>query len=233
MPYSEQDRLREISKVDPLILFGGVSLAFIAGFVNTVSLSYFHVPVSHMTGAVTKLSIDMGSLNFSEFLNISYIVFGFLFGAIVSGLIIGVKNIRASGEYSVILLIECASLLIAFFLFKSRENFSLFFVSISCGLQNSMASNYLGLAIRTTHMTGIVTDLGVLIGQSLKHKKIRAWKIAFLSSILAGFFMGGLAGFRLLNLIHFYAIFVPASMCLIGAVGFYFFRVRPAVKPAG
>ena len=72
MPYSEHDRLRQLARVDPLIIAGGISLAFIAGFVNTVSLCYFHVPVSHMTGAVSRLSMDSASLNFSEWLNISF-----------------------------------------------------------------------------------------------------------------------------------------------------------------
>jgi uncharacterized membrane protein YoaK (UPF0700 family) len=226
MPYSEPDSLDHMGQVDPLILFGGTSLAFIAGFVNAISLCYFHVPISHMTGAVTRLSIDMASLNFSEFLNLSYIVCGFLSGAVVSGAILGAGNRKASVEYPIVLTIESLLLATSFFLFKSKAGFALFIVAFSCGLQNAMASNYLGLIIRTTHVTGIVTDLGVLIGQALRHQEVKFWKVGFLLSILVGFFSGGLAGFSAFKVVDYYSVFVPASMCFIGAVGFYFFRVR-------
>lgn len=226
MPYSEHDPLGNQAKVDPWFLVGGTSLAFVAGSVNIISLCYFHVPISHMTGAVARLSMDMASLNFSEFLNLSYIVLGFLFGAVFSGAVIGARNYKPSVEYSIILTIESALLFSSFFLFNWEANFALFLVAFSCGLQNAMASNYLGLIVRTTHLTGIVTDLGVLIGQALKHRKVRAWKIGFLSAILLGFFSGGLAGFSAFGRIGYYSIFMPAAMCLTGAIAFYFLRVR-------
>lgn len=226
MPYSEEDRLLEFARVDPLILAGGVSLAFVAGYVNAVSLCYFHVPISHMTGAVTRLSIDMASLHFSEFINISYIVFGFLFGAVFSGVIIGARNLKQSVEYPILLAVESALLFASVALFQSKASPALFVVAFACGLQNAMASNYLGLIIRTTHMTGIVTDLGVLIGHALRHQRVKLWKIGFLLSILIGFFAGGLAGFSIFGRVNYYANFVPASMCLIGATGFYLLRVR-------
>lgn len=230
MPYSEHDRLRRLAQVDPLIWVGGISLAFTAGFVNSVSLCYFHVPVSHMTGAVSRLSIDMATLNFSEFIRISYIVLGFLCGAIFSGIAIGARSIRPTSEYPRLLLVESALLSASFFLFKSEANIALLFVAFSCGLQNAMASNYLGLIIRTTHVTGIVTDIGVLIGQALKHRQVKFWKIGFLLSILLGFFTGGLLGFALFEAIDYYSIFIPSLVCLLGAGTFYVFRVRKRAK---
>jgi uncharacterized membrane protein YoaK (UPF0700 family) len=233
MPYSERerDRIQRFARIDPLIFLGGVCLAFVAGFVNSISLCYFHVPVSHMTGAVTRLSIDMAGFNFSELINLSYIVSGFLIGAIFSGTVIGARNFKPAIEYSFLMAVESALLFASVFLFKSKANSALFFVAFACGLQNAMASNYMGLIIRTTHVTGIVTDLGVLIGQALRHQRVRFWKIGFLVSILIGFFAGGLAGFSIFRWISFYANFVPAAMCLIGAAGFYALRVRKRRVP--
>lgn len=226
MPYSEEDRLLEHAKVDPLILAGGAALAFVAGYVNAVSLCYFHVPISHMTGAVARLSIDIASLHVPDFINISYIITGFLLGAVFSGLIIGARNLKQSVEYPILLTVESILLFASIALFKSKASPALFVVAFACGLQNAMASTYLGLIIRTTHMTGIVTDLGVLIGHALRHRKVKLWKIGFLLSILIGFFVGGLAGFSIFGRVNYYANFVPACMCFIGAVGFYFLRVR-------
>ena len=84
-------------------------------------------------------------------MNLSFIVCGFLSGAVISGIIIGVGNLKASVEYPIVLTIESAVLATSFFLFQSKAAFALFIVAFACGLQNAMASNYLGLIIRTTH----------------------------------------------------------------------------------
>jgi uncharacterized membrane protein YoaK (UPF0700 family) len=226
MPYSDRDRIRESATADPLILFGGAYLAFVAGFVNTVSLGYFHVPVSHMTGAITRLSIDTAALNFHDFLNILFIFFGFLGGAAVSGAAIGSNNLKPSREYVWILVLEAASLGVCFFLFPYEVGGGLFFAAFACGLQNAMASTYLGLIIRTTHMTGIVTDLGILLGHALRHRHVRLWKISFLMLVLVGFFLGGISAFVTFRVVRFSAVLVPAAMCLAAAIGFYRLRVR-------
>jgi uncharacterized membrane protein YoaK (UPF0700 family) len=231
MPYSERDRIRESATAEPLILVGGAVLAFIAGFVNTVSLGYFHIPVSHMTGAVTRLSIDTASLNFREFLNIAYILSGFLAGASASGVIIGAGNSRPTWQYVLILTLESVALLVSYFLFHYTANMGLFFAALACGLQNAMASTYLGLIIRTTHMTGIVTDLGILIGHAVRHRTLRLWKISFLLLVLCGFFAGGITAFLSFRPLGFAAILIPAALCLLSAAGYYAARVRsgPAV----
>merc|ERR1719191_1161741 len=42
-----------------------------------------------------------------------------------------------------------------------------FLVSAACGLQNGMATSYSGAVIRTTHVTGIATDVGLISGRLL------------------------------------------------------------------
>ena len=226
MPYSDHDVIGNRARVDPVFLLGGMSLAFVAGSVNAVSLCYFHVPISHMTGAVTRLSMDIASLNYSEFLDLSYIVIGFLLGSVFSGAIIGAGNYKPSAHYPIIMAVESGLLFSSFFLFKADANFALFLTASACGMQNAMASSYLGLIVRTTHLTGIVTDLGVLIGQALRHKQVKVWKLGFLTSILLGFFTGGLTGFLAYKGVGYYSIFIPASMCMMGAVAFHFLRER-------
>ena len=192
MPYSDRDGIGDQARVDPLFLAGGTALAFVAGSVNAISLGYFHVPISHMTGAVTRLSMAVASLNFSEFRDLSYIVIGFLLGAVFSGTVIGAGNHKPSMHYSLIMAVESGLLFSSFFLFKAEANSAHFLAASACGMQNGMASSYLGLIVWTTHLTGIVTDLGVLVGQAMRHQKVKIWKLAFLSSILVGFFTWGL-----------------------------------------
>ncbi len=226
MPYSESDKIKKYASVDPIIIAGAIGLAFNAGFVNAISLCYFHVPVSHMTGAVANLSIDMASLNFKEFIYVAYIFFGFLLGAVTSGFLIGSKNFRFSMQNVIVLIIESCTLFISYLLLNSAASFGLFFAAFSCGLQNAMGSSYLGLIIRTTHLTGIVTDLGVLIGHSIKEKKIRFWKIAFFSFVLLGFFSGGMIAVLLFKYLSYSAILIPVFICATGALALYFLRIK-------
>src|SRR4051794_3139873 len=64
----------------------------------------------------------------------------------------------------------------------------------ACGLQNAMSSSYCGLMIRTTHVSGVVTDLGVMIGHWLRHRRIALWKLKFLVALLLAFGVGGIGG---------------------------------------
>jgi uncharacterized membrane protein YoaK (UPF0700 family) len=61
---------------------------------------------------------------------------------------------------------------------------------MACGLQNAMSSSYCGLMIRTTHVTGIVTDIGVMAGHWIRHRQIETWKLGFLFLIVVSFGSG-------------------------------------------
>ena len=45
------------------VALGSSLLAAIAGYVNVTLLDFFHVPVSHMSGAASRLSIDIAALD--------------------------------------------------------------------------------------------------------------------------------------------------------------------------
>jgi uncharacterized membrane protein YoaK (UPF0700 family) len=72
------------------------------------------------------------------------------------------------------------------------------------GLQNAVVTTLSGAEIRTTHVTGTVTDIGIELGRLLYRNRSRAHrlppvradrsKLAFLLSLLACFSGGALAG---------------------------------------
>ncbi|HZE95545.1 MAG TPA: DUF1275 family protein [Planctomycetota bacterium] len=64
---------------------GAVALAGTAGFVNSVVLGFFHVPVSHMTGAVSRLGLGMADLETRDVWSGVTIILGFLAGAVFAG----------------------------------------------------------------------------------------------------------------------------------------------------
>ena len=169
-------------------------MAFLAGYVNASVLSYYDVPVSHMSGAVTRLGMDLGLGFTKELTAVALIIGSFFIGAIISGAIIGRDQLRPGHRYGVVLLLESVVLAISAMLLSRHHVSGISGAALACGLQNAMASSYYGLIIRTTHMTGIVTDLGAMLGHAVRHRHIDRWKLLILGLILTGFTLGAVGG---------------------------------------
>jgi uncharacterized membrane protein YoaK (UPF0700 family) len=88
------------------------------------------------------------------------------------------------------MMVEGCLLGLATYLLMQRHRLALPAVSMACGMQNAMSSSYCGLMIRTTHVTGIVTDIGVMIGHWFRHRQVEAWKLRFLVMIVVAFGAG-------------------------------------------
>ena len=227
MPYARRDSDRpEAAPERTLVLPGGVALATLAGFVNVVSLGVFAVPVSHMTGAVSRLSIDLVTGRSTDVLLVLSIIAGFLAGAIVSGAIIGSGQLRPGRRYGVALLTEASALAGAAALLLTGSRNGVAVAALACGIQNGMASSYYGLIIRTTHVTGIITDLGVLLGQRLRGARIDAWKPTLLVGLLGGFVTGGLLGQLAFARYGPGALIAAAGASAFGGTAYLAWRIR-------
>jgi uncharacterized membrane protein YoaK (UPF0700 family) len=66
------------------------------------------------------------------------------------------------------------------------------------GLQNAMVTKISGAVIRTTHLTGMVTDLGIKLGRMadalMSPQPVMAEVEMSSSSLIGLFFLGGVAG---------------------------------------
>jgi len=223
MPYTRPGAPPErptIIAARPLVMVGGMSLASVAGYVNAVALGFFHVPVSHMTGAVSRLGGDLASTDHSDLKVTVGIIAGFLAGAILSGTIIGESMLRPGRRYGVVLMIESALLATATIMLIDGIPLGIPIAAMACGLQNAMASSYYGLVIRTTHVTGIVTDIGVMLGHWLRYRRIAAWKLALLASILLSFLFGAIVGSTATDILGMRALFPAAMACAIGGASY-------------
>lgn len=176
-----------------MFLFGAL-LAGTAGFVNVVLLEIYHVPVSHMSGAVSRLAVDLTTGQGEDLPGALAIFCAFLAGAVLSGLVIGSVRVQPGRRYGVAMMIEGGLLALASLLLMTGRNIGIPIAAMACGLQNGMASSYCGLILRTTHVTGLVTDIGVMLGQGLRYRRMEVWKLILLVTLLSGFFFGGLLG---------------------------------------
>jgi len=215
MPYSHPQALEKHNafKQVRLLIPGAAALAISAGFINSVALGFFHTPVSHMTGAISHFGIDTASGKWPDALSSLTIILGFVFGATLNGMIVGAWKLVPGRSYGIAMVVEGCLLGAATFLFIYKHRLALPAVAMACGLQNAMSSSYCGLMIRTTHVTGIVTDIGVMVGHWIRHRQVEAWKLRFLVMIVcsfgAGCWLGQLADAR----------YGPACLA-IPAVGF-------------
>jgi uncharacterized membrane protein YoaK (UPF0700 family) len=192
MPYIEFRSARS-ERPQPLFFVGGFTLTMLAGAINVAMLSYYAVPVSHMSGAVSRLSMDLGTQRYADLATIAFIVGGFALGCVFTGALVSTSALVARRRYALVLACEAAVLALAAVLQGNAANVSVILGAAACGIQNAMASSYYGLVVRTTHVTGIITDLGFMLGACLTGQRFVWWKVLLLVMLVAGYLAGGIA----------------------------------------
>lgn len=184
-----------IYKLPNWILYGGCVLAFNAGIVNSTALVGFtHLSVSHVTGNVTLFASAFVKQDFTSFGFICLALLSFLFGSVISGFVVGSNALASGRRYGLALLIEAVCLAISLGLYSYHSFWGQVFAAMACGLQNSMVATYSGAVIRTTHLTGLTSDMGSAIGNWLAGREMNKKMLVFQAMIWYSFFGGGIVG---------------------------------------
>lgn len=205
-----------INRLPRWVEIGAFFLAGIAGSVNAIALLGFnHQGVSHLTGSSTQLGVELAHGRVSEAVHLAAIVLSFVIGATASGFAIGNESLKLGRRYSVALGAEALLLMLAMYFLNGGSNVGQYLASAACGLQNAMASTYSGAVIRTTHVTGLFTDLGITMGLWLRGQPADRRRIALYLILIGGFVLGGLLGAIGFAAWRFHAMVGPA---LIAAV---------------
>jgi len=154
----------------------GLLLAFNAGAVNAGGFLVLHMYTSHMTGFASQLADGLVLGNTRLLLNALGAVLAFTSGAAVCAVLVNWgRQHRLRSVYALPLLLE-AALMFPFGLMGAvtltwatpfAVPLTVLLLSFIMGLQNAIASKTSGGSIRTTHMTGNITDLGMEIGKLL------------------------------------------------------------------
>ncbi len=154
----------------------GLLLAFNAGAVNAGGFLVLHMYTSHMTGFASQLADGMVLGNVTLLLNALGAILAFLTGAAVCAMLVNWgRQHRMHGVYALPLVLE-AALMFPFGLMGAitltwatpfAVPLTVLLLSFIMGLQNAVASKTSGGSIRTTHMTGNITDMGIEIGKML------------------------------------------------------------------
>lgn len=216
-----------ISKLPRWVEYGAFILALVAGLINAIGLLGFkHQSVSHLSGTATSFGTGLINANFSDVLELALIIGSFLLGSIVSGIFLRSGSLKLGHNYSALLLLEAALIFASVFFLSNDLVHGHYFASAACGLQNALATTFSGAVVRTTHVTGIFTDLGIMIGARLRGEPFDKRKALLFLLIITGFVSGGLCGAYFFNLFQFSALFIPASICILLALSYAIYNAR-------
>jgi uncharacterized membrane protein YoaK (UPF0700 family) len=169
-------------------------MAFLAFAVDVVFLMLLNTAVSHQSGSIAKLSTSL-LLNPSVIFTLLVSLGGFAMGAVLSGYFIHHPQLSIRKPYGRAITAIAFALCLSYYFFEhGAPQSSIFIAGLCCGFQNALATSYKGLVLRTTHITGLITDLGVHFGMLLKGHPIEAWKFGVPFLIIVASFGGGLFG---------------------------------------
>lgn len=159
-------------------------LAFVAGFVNSGGFVLIHSFTSHVTGTVGRLATDVARGDGAAAASAASLVLVFFLGAFAASLLIeGSLEGRVAFAYGTALLVE--SLALALFVAVAGlspaehprvRDAEAAILCFALGMQNSLVTRLSGAVIRTTHLTGVVTDLGIEVARWYRwyRSKLRA-----------------------------------------------------------
>jgi uncharacterized membrane protein YoaK (UPF0700 family) len=219
-----------------------ITLAWVAGYVNVVGIVVCGTAVSHVSGITSGLGKDVADGDWHLLSIACWLVAWFLCGAFVSGVVTDIARIRG---WKSIYVLPIAAELVALSAFavvlaafdaptvegaRTLQGAPLAAATalacLAMGIQNATITRISGGVVRTTHVTGVVTDLGLELAHALvRHEPRRqratevpsgagTWRrIALLASILGSFAFGaGLGGALLSRSLE--AVMVPPVLFL-------------------
>ncbi|MBB4132005.1 YoaK family protein [Xanthomonas sp. 3075] len=203
------------------IWIGAAVLSGVAGMVNVVGyLSSDHQVVSHLTGTTSLLGVALVQGTAAEAGFLWGILIAFCAGATLSGAIIQDEALRLGQRYGIALLIEALLLLAAIPLLKLHHAGGVLVAAGACGLQNAMATTLSGAVVRTTHLSGMFTDLGIGLGHLLRGRPLQIRRLALSGLIISGFLVGSIVGSLLFQRWHSDALYLPVALTGLGGAGY-------------
>ncbi len=208
------------------ILIGGCLLAFLIAAVNAGLFFEVGNSVAQMSGEVTRLSWAMLEENRALLgQNVTLAVLAFLAGATLAGYTLHHPTLDRRLPYGRCLMFIGACLWVAHALLPQWPRGALACGGFAAGFQNALATHYRGIILRTTHITGLLTDIGSHLGMMLRGHRIARWKIGVPAAVILFFFAGGLVGAWLFQLGHAYLLWLGGVYVVSGASWFIIQRV--------
>lgn len=205
-----------------------ILLSFVAGIVNVAGYLSVHQLTTNVTGHFAFLIEEVNQSNFTKAIFLFLYILSFLFGSFTSNFLVEL-NLKRNSNYVYLLpiAIECSilfgSALFGQYIINKLPNLLAFLLLFAMGLQNALVTVISKSIVRTTHLTGLFTDLGIELSQLFFYKEssqqLRLLKsIRLRMAIISSFFIGGIAGGLAYSQIQLYALIIAGIVLLFGVV---------------
>ena len=212
-------------RLAPWVWVGAAALACVAGVVNVVGfLGFQHQAITHLTGNTSLLGAALVSGDMHGAWQLLGAIAAFVAGAALSGLIIQDSTLRLGRRYGVVLSIEAILLLVAVPLFQHQHIGGVLCAAVACGLQNAMATTYSGAIVRTSHLSGMFTDPGIMLGHAARRMPVATRRLQMCVLVIVFFFAGGVLGAALFLEIGYAALYLPAALTGIAGLAYTAYR---------
>lgn len=214
-------------------------LAFQGGYINVGGLLTVHIFVSHITGFSAHFSTHLAAGNFQKSIYFVLVPMFFLMGAFFSSILTEVrKKYNRPPVYVHILTVLCILFLLITILgvngffgvfgepFHSIRDFILLsLLAFACGSQNAIFTHYSKSIIRTTHLTGITTDLGIGLAKYFVSRDSNEHYINRIRiDLIISFITGSLVAAFLFPKLHYWGFFLPSLVSLVVGTRLYLTR---------
>jgi uncharacterized membrane protein YoaK (UPF0700 family) len=218
----------------------GAFLAFVAGATNAGGFLAVGRYTSHMSGLLSSIADELVLGRVTLAIAAAGAIFAFVGGAMTTALLVnwGLRR-RLHSAYGLPLFLESVALLVFGIAGASIGVYEPLFlpltVVILCyimGLQNAVITKISRAEIRTTHVTGLVTDIGIELGKLIYINPREGGRDPVLANrqklrihtlLVMCFFVGGFAGALGFKYVGFVST-VPL------AIGLWLLALRPFLK---
>lgn len=203
-------------------------LSFVAGIVNVAGYLSVKRLTTNVTGHFAFFVDEVFKLNLMQGLIYFLYIFFFFLGSFVSGLIVELYYKRNwNYAYTWPVIIESIILLgVATggnLFIKAAPDVMSCLLLFSMGVQNSLVTKISNSLVRTTHLTGLFTDLGIECSQLFFYSEVSQKKNLYSSirlrlTIITFFFLGGISGGLIYSTIGIRVLLFAGLLLLIGIV---------------
>jgi len=181
-----------------------IVLSFVAGIVNVTGFLFLKQLTTNVTGHFALFINEVANFEFWKGTVYFLYIFSFLLGSFISSFLIETfRKTKRLNVYVIPVLIESFILVFAAVLgslvIYDYPDLIACLLLFSMGLQNSYVTKVSDAVVRTTHLTGLFTDLGIELSYLFfkkrypNRKKIKN-SIRLRIYIISFFFLGGLFG---------------------------------------
>jgi uncharacterized membrane protein YoaK (UPF0700 family) len=204
-----------------------ILLSFVAGLVNITGVLALKTLTTNVTGHFAFFAEEIMKHDYAIAFTFFFFTIFFLLGSFISSFLqelISIKNPDLSHIFPITLEMV---ILIAVGIFGTSSGLgtldgklTAFFMLLSMGIQNSLVTNISRSTVRTTHLTGLFTDLGIELSQLFFYKKPEEVKklktsIFLRLSIISFFFLGCFFGGIIYQFLEIKTLFIAVFVLLI------------------